>query len=303
MRAATATRFIGGAGVWSLRLALASGQARLAVDAARRTSQPYFAGQYSADGLYNLANQYARAGKPGLAVLNYERAALLAPNDPDITSNLEYVRATAQVPTEPRTRFTRFARSTSPTTAAWLGVMGVALLGGGLLASKATRRYRALRVIAHLARHRGHRANHIQRHTTVAPTARSRHPHQPNPRPRNPRPHGRHRLRSARSGDRHNGRRARGLHTHSHPHRPHRLGRPRQPGSRSALALAALRRRPHRFFSRLRCRHRRSIPVQRHQRLHQTLIRARANPQHRRLITPFSDIGMPHVAVHVDGFA
>jgi hypothetical protein len=98
--------------------------------------------------LYNLANQYARAGKPGLAVLNYERAALLAPNDPDITSNLEYVRATAQVPTEPRTRFSRIARLTSPTTAAWLGVMGVALLGGGLLASKATRRYRALRVIA-----------------------------------------------------------------------------------------------------------------------------------------------------------
>jgi len=34
---------------------------------------------YSADGLYNLANSYARAGKPGLAVLNYERASLLAP--------------------------------------------------------------------------------------------------------------------------------------------------------------------------------------------------------------------------------
>jgi hypothetical protein len=105
---------------------------------------------YSADDLYNQANQYARAGKPGLAVLNYERAALLAPNDPDITSNLEYVRATAQVPTEPHTRFTRFARLTSPTTAAWLGVIGIALLGGALLASKATRRYRALRAIAAL---------------------------------------------------------------------------------------------------------------------------------------------------------
>jgi len=32
--------------------------------------------------LYNLANAYARAGKPGLAVLNYERAKLLEPNDP-----------------------------------------------------------------------------------------------------------------------------------------------------------------------------------------------------------------------------
>ena len=34
---------------------------------------------YSAAGLYNLANSYARAGKPGMAVLNYERASLLAP--------------------------------------------------------------------------------------------------------------------------------------------------------------------------------------------------------------------------------
>jgi len=51
--------------------------------------------RYSADGLYNLANSYARAGKPGLAVLNYERAALLAPNDADINANLEYVRTGA----------------------------------------------------------------------------------------------------------------------------------------------------------------------------------------------------------------
>jgi len=34
---------------------------------------------YSAAGLYNLANSYARAGQPGMAVLNYERARLLAP--------------------------------------------------------------------------------------------------------------------------------------------------------------------------------------------------------------------------------
>jgi hypothetical protein len=105
---------------------------------------------YSADNLYNQANAYARAGKPGLAVLNYERAALLAPNDPDIHSNLEYVRATAQVPTEPHTRFSDFAQLVSPTSAAWLGVIGVILLGGSLLASKATSRYRGLRVTATL---------------------------------------------------------------------------------------------------------------------------------------------------------
>src|SRR4051812_26061553 len=83
------------------------------------TPHPHEPTTYSADALYNLANSYARAGKPGLAVLNYERATLLAPNDPDIRANLDYVRATAQVPTDPPTRFTRFARAANPTAAAW----------------------------------------------------------------------------------------------------------------------------------------------------------------------------------------
>jgi hypothetical protein len=101
--------------------------------------------RYSADGLYNLANSYARAGKPGLAVLNYERASLLAPNDADINANLEYVRASARVPTEPRTRFARVAQAASPTLAAWIGVLGIALVGVGLLARRIAPRFRWLR--------------------------------------------------------------------------------------------------------------------------------------------------------------
>jgi hypothetical protein len=104
-------------------------------------SQP----RYSADGLYNLANSYARAGKPGLAVLNYERAALLAPDDADINANLEYVRAFAHVPTAPRTRFARIAQVANPTLAAWIGVLGIALVGVGLLASKLAPRFQRLR--------------------------------------------------------------------------------------------------------------------------------------------------------------
>src|SRR5580704_2068912 len=88
---------------------------------------------YSADGLYNLANSYARAGKPGLAVLSYERAALLAPDDPDINANLAYVRASAHVSMKPRNRFARLAQATGPTAAAWLGVLGIALVGMGLV--------------------------------------------------------------------------------------------------------------------------------------------------------------------------
>jgi hypothetical protein len=101
-------------------------------------SQP----RYSADGLYNLANSYARAGKPGLAVLNYERAALLAPDDADINANLQYVRASAHVPTEPPNRFARIVQAASPALAAWIGVLGIALVGAGLLAKKMTPRFK-----------------------------------------------------------------------------------------------------------------------------------------------------------------
>jgi hypothetical protein len=96
---------------------------------------------YSADGLYNLANSYARTGKPGLAVLSYERAVLLAPGDPDINANLAYVRASAHVPVKPRNRFARLALAVSPTSAAWLGVLGIALVGLGLVARRLAPRF------------------------------------------------------------------------------------------------------------------------------------------------------------------
>lgn len=98
--------------------------------------------RYSADGLYNLANSYARAGKLGLAVLNYERAALLAPYDPDIRANLAYVRSRAHVPPEPRSRLASIAEAVSPTAAAWLGVLGIAMVGTALLAARVMPRLR-----------------------------------------------------------------------------------------------------------------------------------------------------------------
>jgi len=108
---------------------------------ALQASQP----RYSAAELYNLANSFARAGKPGLAVLNYERAALLAPGDPDINANLEYVRASAHVAAESRGRFVRIIQAASPALAAWLGVLGIAVVGAGLLAGRITPRFRWVR--------------------------------------------------------------------------------------------------------------------------------------------------------------
>ncbi|MDO8946397.1 MAG: tetratricopeptide repeat protein [Desulfocapsaceae bacterium] len=46
----------------------------------------------SASLCYNLANSYARTGQTGKAVLEYERALLLAPGDGDIRTNLERLR-------------------------------------------------------------------------------------------------------------------------------------------------------------------------------------------------------------------
>jgi len=103
---------------------------------------------YSADGLYNLANAYARAGKPGMAILNYERAALLAPNDEDIEANLHAVRASAGLPHKPRSWFERAATIVSPTIVAWLAVWGVIAIGSSLVAARLTRRLRLLRRVA-----------------------------------------------------------------------------------------------------------------------------------------------------------
>ena len=116
---------------------LITGLALWAGQALAQTPQP----TYSADGLYNQANAYARAGKPGLAVLSYERAALLAPADPDIIANLAYVRASAHVPVKPLSRFARLAEAASPTVAAWLGVLGIAIVGVGLVAGRVAARF------------------------------------------------------------------------------------------------------------------------------------------------------------------
>jgi hypothetical protein len=97
---------------------------------------------YSAAALYNLANSYARAGKPGLAVLNYERASLLAPNDPDIDANRHYVREALHLPPDSRNGVARAATTIGPTLLSWMGVIGVIIIGASLLARRRYPRYR-----------------------------------------------------------------------------------------------------------------------------------------------------------------
>jgi hypothetical protein len=100
---------------------------------------------YSASALYNSANAYARAGKPGLAVLNYERAGLLAPDDPDVDANLRFVRESAHVAVEPRRWIDPLITVARPAVVAWLGVAGVVMMGAGLLAGLLAPRRRRTR--------------------------------------------------------------------------------------------------------------------------------------------------------------
>jgi hypothetical protein len=91
---------------------------------------------YSSATLYNLANAYAREGKPGLAVVNYERARMLAPNDPDIEANLLLVRRSLGLPIEAGSRLDHVVDAIGPTVASWIGMLGLILVAVALLAGR-----------------------------------------------------------------------------------------------------------------------------------------------------------------------
>jgi hypothetical protein len=106
---------------------------------------------YSAPALYNTANAYARAGKPGLAVLNYERARLLEPNDPDVDANLRHVREAAGLPPQTRSRFDRLVGIASPRTFAWVGMLGLLMAGLSALVRVRSKAHRGKLLTAVLA--------------------------------------------------------------------------------------------------------------------------------------------------------
>jgi hypothetical protein len=105
---------------------------------------------YSASSLYNLANAYARTGKPGLAVLNYERARLLDPTDPDIEANLRHVRETAGLPPETQNAFHRITTIATPQVLSWLGLAGLLIAGAGVLVRQLYPRHRRKLLLATL---------------------------------------------------------------------------------------------------------------------------------------------------------
>lgn len=57
-------------------------------------------GQASGNVFFNLGNAYYRAGQKGQALVNYLRARLWLPRDPDLRANLEHAEAELQLPEE-----------------------------------------------------------------------------------------------------------------------------------------------------------------------------------------------------------
>jgi len=98
---------------------------------------------YSAALCFNLANAEARAGHPGLAMLNYERARYLAPTDADIDHNLQLARKQAGLEPNSYRWWQVLMRSIDWTV--WLGLLAacvtlllLALLGNALASKLAS---------------------------------------------------------------------------------------------------------------------------------------------------------------------
>ncbi|MEM8550401.1 MAG: tetratricopeptide repeat protein [Verrucomicrobiota bacterium] len=74
--------------------------------------------------LYNLGNAYAQLEQPGRAILAYERALILAPENADILANLNYVREGAEAQPPARSWSESAAQSLSLSTWTFLAVVG-----------------------------------------------------------------------------------------------------------------------------------------------------------------------------------
>jgi hypothetical protein len=111
---------------------------------AEAVDRPVMPSVYSAPALYDLGNFYARAGRPAMAVLNYERARILAPTDPDIQKNLSHVRESAGLSAPHIGWLSQHDRLANPNTLYWIGVLGLTLTGSTLLLLRARSKHRTL---------------------------------------------------------------------------------------------------------------------------------------------------------------
>ena len=91
---------------------------------------------YSAAALYNQANADLRGGKTAPAIVGYERAQFLAPGDEKIRANLSWARTHAGLPAIAQAGMGRAVSWASPNTMAWLGSLGLILLGASWVCAR-----------------------------------------------------------------------------------------------------------------------------------------------------------------------
>ena len=91
---------------------------------------------YSAPVLFDLGNSYYREGDFAQAILAYERAQLLAPNDADLAANLAQARKLAGIPAPDPRWSDPITRLCSTSGWAWVGCGAWTVLCLGLLARR-----------------------------------------------------------------------------------------------------------------------------------------------------------------------
>ena len=91
---------------------------------------------YSAPLLFNLGNAWLKAGQPGRAILNYERAQVLAPRDHALATNLRLAREQAGIVVPEANVLEKAARLLSWNTLAWIGLSALVLMCGAILAGR-----------------------------------------------------------------------------------------------------------------------------------------------------------------------
>jgi hypothetical protein len=94
---------------------------------------------YSVPLLLNAGNAWLKAGEPGRAILNLERAQALAPRDAAVTHNLAVAREQAGLTTAFTGGWRAVVRALSWNAMTWLAVAALGIFCGALLAGRVWR--------------------------------------------------------------------------------------------------------------------------------------------------------------------
>ena len=103
---------------------------------------------YSPAVLFDLGNAHLRAGQPGDAVLDYERARWLSPHDADIAANLRLAHQRAGLAATEESWADNAASLLAPNAWAWLGSAALVALCAGIVGTQLrSRRRTAFRLL------------------------------------------------------------------------------------------------------------------------------------------------------------